>query len=82
LAFVAVEGRTYGKFLSGSGKPSTFTGPVPIRTLVEVRDTHYTYEGEVDRLRRTRILRRCKPAGAYRRISFADGSGVDLRRYR
>jgi hypothetical protein len=24
----------------------------------------------------------CKPAGAYRRISFADGSGVDLRRYR
>jgi hypothetical protein len=82
IAFVAVEGRTYGRFLSGSGSPSTFTEPVPIRTLFEVRDTQYEYEGEVDRLRRTRILRRFKPAGVYRRIAFADGSGIDLRRYR
>lgn len=82
IAFVAVEGRTYGKLLSGNGDPSEFTEPVPIRTLIEVRDTHYRYDGEVDRLRRTRILRRFKPAGVYRRISFADGSGIDLRRYR
>lgn len=82
LAFVVVEGRTYGKFLSGSGKPSEFSEPVPLRTVLEVRDTHYRYEGEVDRMRRTRILRRFKPAGVYRRIGFVDGSGVDLRRYR
>lgn len=82
LAFVKVESRTYGKFLSGSGKPSEFPEPVPIRTVLEVRDTNYTYEGEVDRFRRTRFLRRFKPAGVYRRINFADGSGVDLRRYR
>ncbi|MEU5155345.1 hypothetical protein [Glycomyces sp. NPDC021274] len=82
IAFVAVDGRTHGKLLSGSGDPSTFTEPVPIRTLFEVRDPQYRYEGEVDRLRRTRILRRFKPAGVYRRITFADGSGIDLRRYR
>jgi hypothetical protein len=55
---------------------------VPVRTVLEVRDTHYEFEGDVDRLRRTRIRRRYKPAGVYRRITFADGSGVDLRRYR
>lgn len=82
LAFVKVESRTYGKYLSGSGKPSEFPQPVPIRTIIEVRDTQYRYESEVDRLRRTRILRRVKPAGVYRRVSFSDGSGVDLRRYR
>ncbi|WP_205326021.1 hypothetical protein [Glycomyces sp. YM15] len=82
IAFIAVEGRTYGKFLSGSGQPSEFTEPVPIRTLFQVREPHYRYDGEADRLRRTRFLRRFKPAGVYRRISFADGSGVDLRRYR
>lgn len=82
LAFVMVEGRTYGKFLSGSGKTSEFDQPVPVRTVLEVRDKHYEFEGDVDRLRRTRILRRFKPAGVYRRITFADGSGVDLRRYR
>lgn len=82
IAFIAVEGRTYGKFLSGSGKPSEFTEPVPIRTLFEARGAQYRYDSEVDRLRRTRILRRFKPAGVYRRISFSDGSGIDLRRYR
>jgi hypothetical protein len=82
IAFIAVEGRTYGKILSGNGDPSEFTGPVPIRTVIEVREPDYEFEGDVDRLRRTRILRRFKPAGVYRRISFADGSGVDLRRYR
>ncbi|MEV3938312.1 hypothetical protein AB0K52_20340 [Glycomyces sp. NPDC049804] len=82
LAFLVVEGRTYGKFLSGSGKPSEFDQPVPVRTVLEVRDARYEFEGDVDRLRRTRILRRFKPAGVYRRITFADGSGVDLRRYR
>jgi hypothetical protein len=82
FAFVVVDGRTHGKFLSGSGNPSEFAEPVPIRTLIEVRDTKYVFEGDVDRLRRTRILRRFKPAGVYRRISFVDGSGADLRRYR
>lgn len=82
LAFVVVESRTYGKFLSGSGKAGEFAEPVPLRTVLEVRDSHYRYEGEVDRLRRTRILRSFKPAGVYRRIGFIDGSGVDLRRYR
>jgi hypothetical protein len=82
IAFIAVEGRTYGKFLSGSGDPSEFAEPVPISTVIEVRDTHYEYDGEVDRLRRTRLLRRYQPAGVYRRIAFSDGSGVDLRRYR
>ena len=82
IAFIAVEGRTYGKFLSGSGKRGEFTEAVPIRVLVEARDTQYTFEGDVDRLRRTRVLRRFKPAGVYRRITFADGSGIDLRRYR
>ncbi|MFC3493322.1 hypothetical protein [Glycomyces rhizosphaerae] len=82
IAFIAVEGRTYGKFLSGSGKPGEFAEPVSIRTLIEVRDNQYQYDSEVDRLRRTRILRRFKPAGVYRRIAFADGSSIDLRRYR
>ncbi|MFG3342553.1 hypothetical protein [Glycomyces sp. NPDC048151] len=82
IAFIEVRARTCGKFLSGSGEPNEYTEPVPIRTLIEVRDAQYEYEGEVDRLRRTRILRRYKPAGVYRRISFTDGSGIDLRRYR
>lgn len=82
IAFIAVEGRTYGRLLSGSGEANEFGEPVPIRTVIEVCEPHYQYEGEVDRLRRTRILRRFKPAGVYRRIGFADGSSVDLRRYR
>ncbi|THV30100.1 hypothetical protein [Glycomyces paridis] len=82
IAFVEVTGRTYGRFLSGSGEPSDFEGPWPVRTLVEVREGGYEYEGAVDRMRCTRILRRFKPAGVYRRITFADGSGVDLRKRR
>lgn len=82
IAFVAVEGRTHGRFLSGNGDPGEFPEPVPIRTVIEVREPNYRFEGDVDRVRRTRILRRSKPAGVYRRISFPDGSGIDLRRYR
>jgi hypothetical protein len=82
IAFVAVEGRTHGRFLSGNGDPSEFPEPVPIRTVIEVREPNYRFEGDVDRVRRTRILRRSKSAGVYRRISFLDGSGIDLRRYR
>jgi hypothetical protein len=82
IAFIAVGGRTYGRILSGKGDPSEFTVPVPISTVIEVREPDYEFEGDVDRQRRIRILRRLKPAGVYRRISFADGSGVDLRRYR
>jgi len=82
IAFVAVEGRTHGRFLSGNGDPSEFAEPVPIRTVIEVREPDYRFEGDVDRVRKTRILRRSKPAGVYRRITFSDGSGIDLRRYR
>jgi hypothetical protein len=82
IAFVAVEGRTHGRFLSGNGEPGVFAEPVPIRTVIEVREPDYRFEGDVDRVRKTRILRRSKPAGVYRRISFPDGSGIDLRRYR
>jgi hypothetical protein len=80
VAFVAPRGRVSAKFWSGSGPENEFTGPVPLDTAAEVRDTAYTYEGDVDRVRRTRILGRRKPAGLYKRIRFADGSGIDFRR--
>ncbi|MEU6246664.1 hypothetical protein [Glycomyces sp. NPDC047010] len=78
LAFVAV-GRSYTKFWSGSGPETKIDGPVPLETVLEIPRDRYTYD-EDHRFRKTRILRRTKPAGLYRRISLADGSGVDLRR--
>ncbi|GAA1660764.1 hypothetical protein GCM10009830_02320 [Glycomyces endophyticus] len=80
VAFVAPRGKVAAKFWSGSGPENEFAGPVPVDTVAEVRDTAYTYEGDVDRVRRTRFLRRRKPAGLYKRVRFADGSGVDFRR--
>ncbi|SDL32006.1 hypothetical protein SAMN05216298_3395 [Glycomyces sambucus] len=80
VAFVAPRGRVSGRFWSGSGPEQEFPGPVPVDTVAEVRDSAYTYEGDVDRVRRTRILRRSKPAGLYKRVRFADGSGIDFRR--
>ncbi len=80
VAFVAPVGRSYSKFWSGPGPETKIDGPVPVETVAEVPDTGYTYEGDVDRMRRTRILRRFKPAGLYKRIRLADGSGIDFRR--
>ncbi|RRR99452.1 hypothetical protein [Glycomyces terrestris] len=80
VAFVAPTGPSHAKFWSGSGPETELDGPVPVATVVEVGDTAYTYEGDVDRVRHTRILRRRKPAGLYKRVRFADGSGIDFRR--
>lgn len=78
VAFVAVQ-RSYGKFWSGSGPETKIDGPVPLETVLEIPRQQYAYD-EDHRYRKTRILRRTKPAGLYRRITLADGSGVDLRR--
>jgi len=47
--------------------------------VLEIPREQYAYD-EDHRFRKTRMLRRTKPAGLYRRITLADGSGVDLRR--
>ncbi|MFB9658534.1 hypothetical protein ACFQS3_20055 [Glycomyces mayteni] len=78
VAFVAVK-RCYTKFLSGTGTEKKIDGPVPLETVLEIPRERYAYD-EDHRYRKTAILRRTKPAGLYRRISLADGSGVDLRR--
>lgn len=79
LAFVAPTGRSYSKFWSGSGPKTKIDGRIPVDTVLEVREGRYTCE-EVHRTRKTRILRRTKPAGLYRRMLLSDGSGIDLRR--
>lgn len=79
VAFVAPR-RSHAKIWSGAGPETKISGPVPLETVVEVPDDRYTYEGDLHRMRRTRILRRVKPAGLYKRVRLADGSGIDFRR--
>lgn len=79
IAFVAPDARSHAKFWSGSGPETELDGPVPLDTVLQVREGGYTCD-EAHRTRTTRILRRTKPAGLYRRILFGDGSGIDLRR--
>lgn len=85
LAFLAVRARTSSKLFSteplrGNDAHAEYR-PVPIETVAEFPADEWRYEGTVERTRTT-LRGRVKPVGRYHRIVFADGSGVDLFRYR
>lgn len=82
LAFVAIRGWVYSKTFSND--PSTEDEerelpPVPHDTVFYARSGAHRYEGTLSRTRRTRFLKREKPAGRYHVVTFPDGSTVELR---
>lgn len=85
VAFLGIRGRTYSKLFSSNPEPDAEAEeyrPVRVETVAEFPVGEWSYEGTVERTRRTRVLKRVKPAGPYHRIVFADGSGIDIRKRR
>jgi hypothetical protein len=79
LAFVALHGKTTATAPHETGEGDRRPGPVEAETLVELDADRYAYQGSVERTRTSAVLRREKPVGAYHRIAFPDGSGLDMR---
>lgn len=79
FAFVAVNGATtmLSKHRTGEGDRSA--GPVEVETPAEVDAGQFVNEGRVERVHTTWLRRREQPLGAYYRVRFEDGSGIDLR---
>lgn len=79
LAFLALNGSTTAISKHATGESHLEAGPIEVEPLVEVTADRYSYEGRVERMHITWLLKRHKPVGAYYRVAFTDGSGVDLR---
>jgi hypothetical protein len=79
LAFLALNGSTTASSKHATGESHLEAGPIEVEPLVEVAANQYSYESRVERTHTTWLLRRRKPIGAYYRVAFPDGSGIDLR---